>query len=200
MMKNSVTYFNRTDPKLEYEKIYIYFVRRYKEPFWRNLLSKLIKFFSKPKYSHVGVIIDEYLTSYYNPISKLKQGKFNEIFIVESIGKSDGVVFTTLNQNNRYAYIDVYSLVCPKSKKYQFIESLMKEFGKKYDYRAFFSFVFKFLKQVPSRWYCSELVAVKLKEIGFKFQDTKRISPSDLYYQLIDYNLELEAENIFIEK
>lgn len=132
-----------------------------------NLIDKIIRFWTKSKYSHVEIII-------------------NDVWV--SSNPKVGVTVNSLRPlTNKWDYIDVK---VPKNEKYlqtvlKFIE-LQK--GKKYDLiGAIFGAGLNIDFEHKDKWFCSELVAAILLLFREKYilqhlkEDIFNVSPKELY-------------------
>ena len=116
----------------------------------------LIKFFTKSKFSHVAIEVDNniYEAWYKTGVRKFKTpGSYSEVIEVEGLKENDIKAF------------------------------LEAQVGKPYDFKAIFSFMFRHNWEDLKAWFCSELVAMALKVGEFKGipVNVSKISPGELY-------------------
>lgn len=118
-------------------------------------ISFLIRAFTWSRWSHIGVIVDDY--------------------VIESIA-SKGVVKTSLEDfKKRYHCYEI----CTMTNESGWQERAKSQLGKKYDWSAIFSLIVKSRKQDPNKWFCSELAA---HASGiFRQERVNRITPEDCY-------------------
>jgi hypothetical protein len=123
-----------------------------------GLYGLLIKLVTRGKYTHCGVVI-------------------NNIFYQASL--FSGVT------KSQYKPKNCHEIIMPliKSKQAKIKNFLEKELNSGYDWLGILKFVFPFLKPSKNRWFCSELVAEALIEVGFLKKDPKPYyySPKGLF-------------------
>jgi len=121
--------------------------------------DRLIAFYTKGKYSHTELIIDDFMYSTSPRDGKVRKKKH-------------------IYCENIWDYVEVKNI--EKEKILEFFE-LTK--GQKYDYIGILGFVIPF-KDRSNEWFCSEWVSNALKIAGYKNLWTKepsKISPNHLY-------------------
>ena len=106
----------------------------------KSLTSKIIKFKTRGVYSHTAIMLDD------NKIVEAWQGS-NEVRIIESL--SDG--------HKPGTEVDIYYLDATQSQQVLFVEFVMEQLGKKYDYLGILGFVFNRNFHGQDSWFCSEL-------------------------------------------
>jgi len=135
-----------------------------------SFLGKIIRFFTRGKYSHAAVRLDS--------------GEIYEAVTKEGVRKLMGIKY--IEGKNK---IDVYTLNVPLNKinELNMRDFLDKQIGKKYDYWMVLGFVIKSTRQgrkSRNRWYCSELCAAALEKAGIQLLITQpwKISPEMISY------------------
>lgn len=123
------------------------------------IISKLIQFTSGSWIEHVDIVINGVM------YSALPGGVIKANTKTIDLKKSE------------YLTINVSQIVEEK-----LILVLEKQLGKPYDYFGLISFPFKPKWNNSNRWFCSELIAYALSEVGYiKTKKFYRISPKYLY-------------------
>jgi hypothetical protein len=128
-----------------------------------SLLSKIIRFFDKGKFSHVAIAVSdsEVIETNWNMRSKIVKFYYTDYEIV-SINLTD-------NQRNQVPVV---------AKKLE---------GRMYDYVQVLGYIFKSRLNNPHHLICSELVYNVLRGVGYIKDDSLRdITPNELYTILID--------------
>lgn len=123
-----------------------------------SFISKLIRFFTWSKFSHIDYVFDN--GSCYSAMP-------------------NGVSF---NDNDCYELIEYYELEVVN--KIELEKFLYSQSGKPYDWKAIFGFIFRKNWSSDDKWFCSELIAAAVEVGGIKlFKNTTmdRITPRDLY-------------------
>jgi len=106
----------------------------------KSLTSKVIKFKTRGVYSHTAIMLDD------NKIVEAWQGS-NKVRIIKSL--SDG--------HKPGTEVDIYYLNATQSQQVLFVEFVMKQLGKKYDYKGILGFVLNRNIHGQDSWFCSEL-------------------------------------------
>lgn len=128
-------------------------------------LSYIIRFLTWSQWSHVAVELDD--------------GR-----VVEAVWS--GVRITTFAECTKH--MSKYTLVELKKEDEETTSKavawLLEQVGKNYDKSALFGFLAKRDWQNPLKWFCSELVAVFLKLLGYRIANStqiSRVTPQMLY-------------------
>lgn len=129
----------------------------------RTLLGKLIRFFSRGKFSHTsinlnGVIYEAHIGT---GVRTIQEKDWDGKYILSS---------TTFK-------IDVHT---HRELKYW----LDRQVGKKYDLWGVLSFIWRFAQPQKGKWFCSELAMVTLAKQFHLYEYNQRQSPTDFYYYL----------------
>ncbi len=123
----------------------------------RTIVSSIVCFLTRSKFSHVDYIFDD--------------GR------AYSSLPNTGVNFNNdRNDVVEWYEMDVWS-------KYKFEEFLLSQRYKPYDFGAIGGFVFDRVWDYPDRWFCSELIAAAATYAGTPLynEEDNRITPRDLY-------------------
>jgi len=130
-------------------------------------LDKIICFFSRGKYCHVSIKID-------NTIYESKP------FI--------GVRKYQLIDTDGY-HIDEYKLKITLKQKHKLIQFLEKQIGKGYDYWSVVGFILYKTRESRKncgKWFCSELVFVSFEKIGINLLN--RVTPWKVSPVILSYS------------
>jgi len=110
-----------------------------------SLISKIIQFQTRSKYSHAACLLDD-----------------NSIIEAWHVG---GVrhVKTLLTDHTPRTPVDIYQITATHLQQEQFERFLFAQVGKKYDFRSVFRFLTKYPAVKNDKWFCSELVMTALE-------------------------------------
>jgi len=143
-----------------------------------DILSKLIRWYTKSEFNHVGIIVDNK-------------------YIVEAIPKYGVRLFTLQNYKNQKEAGELDFIICKvknlSESERKIVETFaLKQVGKSYDFVQLICvgilYMFRKLRKLEpidlNGWLCSELVAESFYEVGIKFKkdvDPDNITPKDIY-------------------
>lgn len=141
----------------------------YKGLRYGGLLSKLICLFSIGRFSHVEI----YFPAYNKRYSALPEtGTFCSIGCVEEPHKWE-----------------VIRISCTGYQQKILNRCLGRQINMPYDYRGVFGCLFKYIKQDPSKYFCSEYILTSLDWVKL-YDGEVIISPSKMYKNLIKIDKE----------
>lgn len=140
-----------------------------------SLTSKLIKFFTWSKYSHVSLkFSDDMLLEAWHKTNSVQMYSVNEIFSVHK----NGTKIDVYELNNEYFDIQTKLIIEEKIKSNSFFY-----LNKKYDFLGVLGFLTK-SKIKNNRWFCSEIIHKLFKDIGIILINTEsyKVYPGLLSY------------------
>ena len=121
-----------------------------------SLTSRIIRFFTWSKISHVDYVFDD--NTYYGAMPPT------------------GVNFNT----EKFSHVEYYEIEVNDKRIIEHF--LLSQKHKKYDWLAIFSIPFRKSWQQETKWICSELITVAIELDTKLFNETpSRITPRDLY-------------------
>ena len=132
-----------------------------------GFVSKLIKWRTISKYSHVAIEIN-------NRIIEAKEGQ--------------GVIARVPSCLTNKEFDTIEIKVVDKVKFNAFYDFLVLQIGKPYDWEAIFNFIKNWDKENPNKWFCSELGDTVFSFLITKWEKEKNlVSPELLYHRLKYY-------------
>ena len=126
-----------------------------------NLFEKIVSFFDG-KYCHLGICIGD------NQILSMTRR---------------GLLIQSLDRDYKYRWYDIFEIDCDEVQKKELIKFLLSQMATvKYDFSGIVNFVFSFIFQNPSKFYCSEFICWGLYYIGL-LPERLQLSPLQLVNQ-----------------
>lgn len=152
------------------KKIYLFFPKKYtyRKLSINKFIGWCIKRKTKGDYFHVGVFADGVRI------------EDNCAPVYEAQAPAKKVVLVPINRYNNNILVDVYGIEVPDIAHKKIFDYLRKMVGSRYDFRGVLSFIFGFIKQRNSQFYCSELVNKAFRYAGITLSPNDRVSPSEL--------------------
>lgn len=138
-----------------------------------GILSRIIKFATRGKYSHAAIQLDS--------------GEIYETRPFRNVQKYEDLDFS----NDPGDVIDIYNVETMPEQDAIILEFLERQIGKKYDYWSVFGFVIhtsKESRKASEQWFCSELVFSTFKKSGIDLLlniDAWKVSPTILSFSPI---------------
>ncbi|CAB4142483.1 hypothetical protein UFOVP434_13 [uncultured Caudovirales phage] len=142
-----------------------------------GVFSKAIKLKTKGEYSHVEMIFPHY--SIFDPAANRK------LSLCYSSYESEGGVrfkFIYLNPEKW----DIIRFEIPDEKFESLLAEAAKHSGSKYDWAGIFKFVMPWVKEKPTRFFCSEIQVYIIQNVLGIWEDlvSYKTSPNDLHRYL----------------
>lgn len=137
----------------------------------KSLISKIIKFFTRSKFSHAAFLIDDasLLEAWKNPNQKNKVQWFISTFNNHTLGTEIEIIYIPVTKK---CFLQFYELC-------NFIDFVKIP----YDFIGVFAFLIPFKLKINGHWFCSEGVYEILRYLKIIKNDVPgwKINPDDLY-------------------